>query len=138
MRCTIVVPCHILKFIPLKTSHRDVFKILLIEKGLQGGSGLVRFPLEKLSLFSPLFSAAQSMRRGVSPPAGGDQGRCPWTLPGLLALDLASIFEKLLDQKTSLPSCLFESRNEIAQFFRFYFPTLSITAENFCMITSQS
>ncbi|WP_298481981.1 hypothetical protein [uncultured Ruminococcus sp.] len=92
--------CNNEKLISLKTFHRNVFKIPLYEKGLQGGSGLVRFPLEKLSLFSPLFSAAQKDAPGYFAACG--------RRPGLLALDLASIFEKLLDQKTSLPSNLFE------------------------------
>ncbi len=69
--------------VALQTFHRNVCKVLLDEMVLQRESGLVRFPLEKLSLFSPLFSAAQRMRQGVSPFADGDQGRCPWTLPGL-------------------------------------------------------
>ena len=88
----------------LKTSHRDVFKVLLDKRASQGESGLVRFPLEKLSLFSPLFSVTQVDAPGCFAACGRQ--------PGLLALDLASIFEKLLDQKTSLPDNLLKMDEE--------------------------
>ena len=83
----------------LQMSHWDICKISLTEKSLQGESGLVRFPLEKLSLFSPLFSVRRKYGAGYFAVCG--------RRPELLALDLASIFEKLLDQKTSLPSVFF-------------------------------
>ncbi|MGN1403373.1 MAG: hypothetical protein ACI4XB_03525, partial [Ruminococcus sp.] len=72
-----------------------------------------RFPLEKLSLFSPLFSARQSVAQGVSPPAGGDKGLCPLTPPGLLALDLASCAQ--LDQQSGLP--FFWTAAYVSEFF---------------------
>ncbi|MGN0592088.1 MAG: hypothetical protein ACI4JQ_02445, partial [Ruminococcus sp.] len=43
----------------LQTSHWDVCKIVIASSLKQGGSGLVRFPLEMLSHFSPLFPARQ-------------------------------------------------------------------------------
>ncbi|WP_295216275.1 hypothetical protein [Ruminococcus sp.] len=66
------------------------------EKGLQrGGSGLVRFPPRKAVAFlTPFLRTPKITAQDVSPLR---------RRPGLLALDLASIFEKLLDQKTSLP-----------------------------------
>ncbi len=51
--------------VPLQTFHWNVCKVLLDEMASQGESGLIRFPLEKLSLFSPLFSVAQKHAPGV-------------------------------------------------------------------------
>ena len=88
--------------VALKTSHRDVFKILLIEKGLQGESGLVRFqskpsgngfdrlhqrcsaPSKSCRFSHPFSPRRKSMRRGVSPSADGDKGLCPLTPPAFL------------------------------------------------------
>jgi hypothetical protein len=50
------------------------------------------FSLEKLSLFSPFSPCAGSVAQGGF--------RCLRQRQGLLALDLGSIFEKLLHQKT--------------------------------------
>ncbi|MGN1403247.1 MAG: hypothetical protein ACI4XB_02870, partial [Ruminococcus sp.] len=72
------------KLTSLKTSHRDVFKILLYKTVYKGESGLVRFPLEKLSLFSPLFSVAQKDAPGCFAVCGRRQGALP--------LDPTSIF----------------------------------------------
>ncbi|WP_295214054.1 hypothetical protein [Ruminococcus sp.] len=67
---------------------------MFAEKGLQGGAVLFAPPRKSYRFFSPPSPRRKSMRRGVSPLR-----RRQGTLP----LDPTSIFEKLLDQKTSLP-----------------------------------
>ena len=77
----------------LKMSHRDIFKIYLFQKGSQGKRSC-SLSLENLSIFSPFSPCAKKH--------GAENFAVCGQRPGLLALDLASIFEKLLDQKTLL------------------------------------
>ncbi|WP_295213929.1 hypothetical protein [Ruminococcus sp.] len=81
-------------------SHWDVFKISRIEEVLQGGTVLFAPPRKAVAFLTTL-SVAQKNAPGCFAVCG--------RRPGLLALDLASIFEKLLDQKNSLPGCFFEN-----------------------------
>ena len=74
----------------MKTSHRDVFKRNLLRIATRG-SGLVRFPSKKLSLFLTPFSVRRKY-------GAGDFALCG-ERPGTLSLDPGSIFEKLLHQK---------------------------------------
>ena len=64
----------------------------LLEKGNQGKRSC-SLPLENLPIFSPLSPRAESVASGVSLSADSDQG---------LALNLASIFEKIAGAKNSI------------------------------------
>ncbi len=50
----------------------------------KGKAVLFAFPSKSCRFSHPFSPRAESTAQGVSPPAGGDQGRCPWTLPAFL------------------------------------------------------
>jgi hypothetical protein len=90
------------------------FQDIVAGKGKQGESGLVRFPLKMLSHFSPLFDLRRKYGAESFAVCGRRRGLCPRP---------ASIFEKLLDQKTFID--LVFSTNLAAEVLRQSFHVIS-------------